>query len=111
MLRKRFSLKALLAFVAIIALGIWGEQMWQRRAYCLRMSREHRSKLYMMTFHMSHRPLTIKEEEKLRKTYPHASWHLNVSDTYLYYASHPWLPSPLEPEEPFEFPPGRLLAP
>jgi hypothetical protein len=65
----------------------------------------------MVSFHIGHPPLTTKDEEILRKTYPHAAWHLNVSDTYLYYANHPWLPSPPEPEEPFAFPPGQVLAP
>jgi hypothetical protein len=100
-----------MALVAIIAVGIWGERMRQRRAYCLRMSLEHRGKLYMASFHMQHRLLTAKEEETLRRTYPHAAWHLNVSDTYLHYASRPWLTVPPEPEEPFAFPPGQVPAP
>src|SRR5262245_55668830 len=113
MLRKRFSLKSLMALVAIIALGIWGEQMRRRRAYCLEMADKHRDRLYMNSFHFSipRSTLTAEKEEELRRTYPHAAWHLNVSDPYLYYASHPWLPPPPEPDEPFEFPPGQVLAP
>jgi hypothetical protein len=100
-----------MVLVAIIALGIWGEQIRERRDYCLRMSREHRGKLLMTSLHFSYPRMSAKDEERLRKNYPHAAWHLNVSDTYIYYASRPWLPPPPEPEEPFEFPPGQVLAP
>jgi hypothetical protein len=110
MLKTRFSIKTLMALVAVIALGIWGEQMRQRRAYCLRKSLEHRSKLLMASFHMAHRPLSAKAEERLRMTYPHAAWHLNASDTYLRHVSRPWLALPPEPVEPHDFPPGRVLA-
>ena len=34
----------------------------------------------MATFHMSHRPLPHEAEEELRRTYPHAAWHLEASD-------------------------------
>ena len=101
----------MMALVAIVALGIWGEQMRRRRAYCLRKSLEHRGKLMMISMHFSHPLMSEKDEERLRRTYPHAAWHLGVSDTYLRHANRPWLPLPPEPEEPFEFPPGRELAP
>jgi hypothetical protein len=98
-----------MVLVMIVALGLWGEQMRRRRAYCLRKSLEHRSKLYMWSFHASNRLLPPEKEEELRKTYPHAAWHLEVSDAYLRYASRPWQLVPPEPPEPFDFPPGRLL--
>jgi hypothetical protein len=100
-----------MALVAIVAFGIWGEQMRRRRAYCLQKSREHRGKLMMISLHWSHPLMSQEQEEKLRKTYPHAAWHLGVSDTYLRHAAHPWLSVPPEPEEPFEFSPGQVETP
>ena len=111
MVRPKLQVRAVMALVAIVAFGIWGEQMRRRRAYCLRMSREHRGKLLMFSYHFSHPLMSADAEEKLRKTYSHAAWHLSVSDTYLRHASRPWLPAPPEPEEPFDFPPGRVTAP
>jgi hypothetical protein len=78
--------------------------------YCLQMSREHRGKLLMISSHFLHPLMSAKDEERLRKTYPHAAWHLSVSDTYLRHASRPWLPVPPEPEEPFGFPPGQVMT-
>jgi hypothetical protein len=85
--------------------------MRQRRAYSLRKSLEHRSKLFMTSLHCSHRLLSTEAEEKLRRSYPHAAWHLDVSDAYLRCASHPWETVPSEPPEPSDFPPGQVLAP
>jgi hypothetical protein len=90
--------------VAAIALGIWGEQMRRRRAYCLTMADKHRGLLYMISFHMSHPRLTIRQEEELRRTYPHAAWHLNASDAYRRCASRPREPVPPEPPGPSVFP-------
>jgi hypothetical protein len=111
MVRPKIRISGLMALVAVFALGIWGEQMRQRRAYCLRKSREHRTKLLMTSFHMQHAPMATEAEKELRKTYPHAAWHLTVSDAYLRCARRPWLPVPLEPEEPFAFPPGQVTPP
>jgi hypothetical protein len=97
-----------MALVALVALGMWGEQMRRRRAYCLRKSLEHRSKLLIVSFHCSHRLFSAEVEERLRRTYPHAAWHLEVSDAYLRCASQPWRPVPPEPPEPFEFPVAQI---
>lgn len=105
--RPKIRVRAVMALVAIIALGLWGEQMRRRRAYCLQKSLEHRTRLLMVSVHMSHRPLPPEAEERLRRTYPHAAWHLEISDAYLRCASRPWQP---EPPEPFSFPPGQLPA-
>ncbi len=111
MARPKIRVGALMALVAVIALGIWGEQMRRRRAYCLRKSLEHRSKLFMTSFHFSHRPLPREAEERWRRTYPHAAWHLAVSDAYLRCAGRPWQSVPPEPPEPSDFPPGKVLSP
>jgi hypothetical protein len=66
--------------VAAIPLGIWGEQMRRRRAYCLNMAGKHRNQLLMTSFHFSHPRLTTEQEEELRKTYPHTARYLNLSD-------------------------------
>lgn len=100
-----------MAMVAIVALGIWGEQMRRRRAECLQKSRDHRGKLLMTSLHFSHPLMSEKDEENLRRTYPHAAWHLRVSDTYLRHAGRPWLPVPAEPEEPSDFSSGQATAP
>ncbi len=110
MVRPRIRVRAVMALVLVVALGLWGEQMRRRRAYCLRRSLEHRSSLYMVSLHMPHRPLPPEAEEKLRRTYPHAAWHLQMSDAYLRCASRPWQSVPPEPPEPFAFPPGRVPA-
>src|SRR5271165_3003686 len=110
MIRPKVRIRALMALVAIIALGLWGEQMRRRRAYCLKKSLEHRSKLIMISFHFQHPLLSAAEEAKLRRTYPHAAWHLEVSDAYLRFANRPWQPVPAEPDEPFSFPPGEVSA-
>jgi hypothetical protein len=109
--RPKLRVRSVMVLVAVVALGVWGEQMMRRRAYCLRKSLEHRSKLMMVSFHFSTPLHTAEEEEKLRRTYPHAAWHLEVSDAYLRCASRPWQPVPPEPPEPFSFPPGQVLAP
>jgi hypothetical protein len=108
MISPKMRVRAMMAFVAIIALGIWGEQMRRRRAYCLKKSLEHRSKLLMISSHFSHPLMSAADEEKLRRTYPHAAWHLEVSDAYLRCANRPWQPVPPEPDEPFSFPPGKV---
>ena len=110
MVRPKLRVRTLMVLVAVIALGVWGEQMRRRRAYCLRKSLEHRTKLLMTSFHFSQRLLSPEDEEKLRRTYPHAAWHLEVSDAYLRCASRPWQPVPPEPPEPFAFPPGHVPA-
>jgi hypothetical protein len=110
MVRPKIRVRTVMVLIVIIALGLWGEQMRRRRAYCLRMSREHRGKLLMTSLHFLHPLMSAKDEERLRKTYPHAAWHLSVSDTYLRHASRPWLPVPPEPEEPFDFPPGQVMT-
>jgi len=97
-------IRTLLLLVAGLALAIWGEQMRRRRAYCLQKALEHRTRLYMVSFHYSHRPLAPEDEQKLSKTYPHAAWHLRVSDRYRWCANHPWEAIPEEPPEPFSFP-------
>jgi hypothetical protein len=111
MMRPKLRIRAAMALIAIVAFGIWGEQMRRRRAYCLRKSFEHRTKLLMISLHFPHPLMSAKKEEELRKTYPHAAWHLSVSDTYLRHARRPWLPMPPEPKEPFEFPPGQVTDP
>ena len=110
MIRPKVRIRALMALIAIIAFGIWGEQMRRRRAYCLKKSLEHRSKLLMVSFHFQHPLLSAQQEEKLRRTYPHAAWHLEVSDAYLRCANRSWQPVPPEPEEPVSFPPGEVSA-
>lgn len=112
MLRPKVRVRALMVLIAVIALGIWGEQMRRRRAYCLAKSRVHRSKLFKISgFHIYFSsPLpTPEREEEWRRTYPHAAWHLKLSDAYLHCASHPWEPVPQEPPEPSVFPdlPGQ----
>jgi hypothetical protein len=96
----------LLILVAAVALGIGAEQMRRRRAYCLKMADWHRSRLYMTSFHFAvpRSSLTPEKEAELRRTYPHAAWHLNVSDAYRRCASRPWEPVPTEPTEPSVFP-------
>lgn len=89
MVRPKLRVRVLMALVAVVAFGIWGEQMRRRRAYCLQKSLEHRTKLIMVSFHMSHAPMSTEAEERLRKTYPHAAWHLAVSDAYLRCARRP----------------------
>jgi hypothetical protein len=106
MIKPKIRIRALMAIIAIVALGIWGEQMRRRRDYCLKKSLEHRTKLLMMSLHFQHPLMSAAEEEKLRRTYPHAAWHLEVSDAYLRCANQPWQAVPPEPDEPFSFPPG-----
>jgi hypothetical protein len=104
MVRPRFRLRGLMILVAAIGVGMWGEQMRRRRAYCLRKADEHRSKLLMMSFHFSTPRFSPEEEERLRRTYPHAAWHLKVSDAFRRCANRPWEPVPPEPPEPSVFP-------
>lgn len=103
MVRPRFRVRGLMILVAAIALGIWGEQMRRRRAYCLRKAAEHRSRLFMFSFHFQTPPVSPELEEELRRTYPHAAWHLNLSDAYRCCASRPWETVPPEPPEPSVF--------
>src|SRR4051812_20166868 len=67
--------------VAVVALGIWGEAMRRRRAYCLEMAEKHRRQLSLPSFRIapSGSPdrfslvrLTAQKQEELRKTNPHA---------------------------------------
>ncbi|WP_143206191.1 hypothetical protein [Singulisphaera sp. GP187] len=78
-----------------------------RRAYCLEKSIEHRSKLFVITFHGKHDPLPPEVEEMWRRRSPHAAWHLAASDVYLGCASHPWRLVPPEPPKPVDFPAGQ----
>src|SRR5262249_12990397 len=52
MVRPKIRLRAVMTLVVAIALGLWGEQMRRRRAYCLRKSLEHRTRLTMTGFHV-----------------------------------------------------------
>jgi hypothetical protein len=112
MARPRVRVRGLMILVAAVALLIGGEQMRRRRVYCLKMADQHRSQLYMISgFHFSipRSSLTAEKEEELRRTYPHAAWHLDLSDAYRQRASRPWEPVPPEPPEPSDFPapPGQ----
>lgn len=110
MVRPKVRIRSLMVLVAVIGLGIWGEQMRRRRAYCLRKAAEHRSQLISVSgFHFASAPYSPEAEEELRRTYPHAAWHLELSDAYRRCASHPWEATPSEPPEPSVFPvlPGQ----
>jgi hypothetical protein len=62
----KLRISGLRAFVAVVALGIWGVQMWRRRAYCLGKSHEHRTTLLMISFHLRHAPMAAKAEKVLQ---------------------------------------------
>src|SRR3954466_4334927 len=77
MAKPKLRVRALMAVIAVVALGFWGEQMRRRRSYCLEMAAKHRSHLFLpssrltagtLPNRMSFVPLTA---EQLRKAQPH----------------------------------------
>ena len=110
MIRPKMRIRALMAIVAIVALGIWGDQMRRRRHYCLKKSLEHRTKLLMMSFHFQHAIMSASGRRETAEDVSHAAWQLEVSDAYLRCANRPWQAVPPEPDEPFSFLPGEAPA-
>lgn len=91
MVRPRLRVRSLMVLVAIVALGVWGEQMMRRRAYCLEMAEKHRSQVFRRVFRLASSRSTnlvtatrlTSEAEKPWDTLPHprGAFHVKQSST------------------------------
>jgi hypothetical protein len=100
--RPKFRVRTLVILVAVIALGLWGEQMRRRRAYCLEMADKHVKKIRAEFYTGGLKSL---DERPMR--HAHAKWHRTLRDAYLRSAGRPWEAVPPEPPEPSVFPAPR----
>jgi len=107
--RVRFTLRWIMAAVALVALllGLW--RMWVRRAYCLQQAKWHsiqeagfRGDSDSFQWEAGLRRKTgdfveAKELETQSTEYRHESEHqARLKRAYEHVSSHPWLPLPSE---------------
>ena len=99
MVRPKFRVRTMVVLVAVIALGLWGEQMRRRRAYCLEMADKHQKRIRA---EFSTGGLIDLDEVPMRQA--HVRWHRTLRAAYLRGAGRPWETVPPEPPEPSIFP-------
>jgi hypothetical protein len=106
--RPKFRVRTLVILVAVIALGLWGEQMRRRRAYCLEMADKHQTKIRAEFYNGG---LISLDERPMMDA--HLRWHKTSRDAYLRGVGRPWEAVPPEPPEPsvFPAPPGQGRTP
>src|SRR5262245_37189785 len=92
----RFRIRTGIVLVALMSLLLWAGR---QRQYCLERARYHLS--VAGTSPGGHQLYAFwglsRENDGSRE---HAAWHLQMSDRFMYVASHPWLAIPTDSPEP-----------